>query len=145
LVLPAVKGQAAMVTYLTRRQRAAIDAALATYLATWEAAWQADGTDYPLIPGGRGDRALLPEPISDRALRKVWPLIEAAAGVESRDRLGFHGARRSWADDIEEGEGLDTVTAAGGWSRRETPETLYVSRRKYGHLEKARKRREREP
>lgn len=144
LVLPAVKGQDPMVTYLTHRERAAVDAALATYLAEWEAQWQAEQVDYPLIPGGRTDRMLLPEPISDKALRKVWPALEKAAGIESRSRRTFHGVRRSWSDDIEESEGLDTVTAAGGWSRRETVEGIYLSKRRFGHLEKARRRREKD-
>ena len=78
----------------------------------------------------------------DRALRKMWVRLERAAKVPALPRRAFHGVRRSWADDIEAAHGLDTVTAAGGWSRRETPEQVYVSRRKYGHLERARKRRE---
>ncbi|HEX7048717.1 MAG TPA: hypothetical protein VF188_00790 [Longimicrobiales bacterium] len=59
-------------------------------------------------------------------------------------RRTFHGVRRAWSDDIEESKGLDTVTAAGGWSRRETPEALHISKRHVGHLEGARRRRERE-
>lgn len=144
LVLPAVKGQDAMVTYLTLRERAAIDAALLTYLSEWEAQWQAEGVDYPLVPGGRTDREIAPEPITDTALRKEWRRIEKAAGIAKRARRTFHGVRRSWSDDIEEGEGLDTVTAAGGWSRRETVEGIYLSKRRFQHLERARKRRERE-
>lgn len=144
IALPAVKGQEEMVTFLTARQRAALTAAVATYPPQWEVDWLERRTDYPLIPGGRTDHKMVPEPISDTALRHLWTRLEKKAEVPRRARLAFHGARRSWADDIEEAEGLDTVTAAGGWSRRETPEELYVSRRKYGHLEKARKRRERE-
>lgn len=143
LVLPAMKGQDAHVTFLTARQRAALDTALDGFLAPWEAEWQAEGKDYPLVPGGRLDRGqLVREPITDRALRKMWVRLERAAKVPALPRRAFHGVRRSWADDIEAAHGLDTVTAAGGWSRRETPEQVYVSRRKYGHLERARKRRE---
>lgn len=143
IVLPPVKGQEPMVTYLTAREREAIDAAMATYLAEWEAEWQEHGTDYPLIPGGRTDREILPEPISDAGLRKEWPKLERAAGIKSKDRRTFHGVRRSWSDDIEETEGLDTVTAAGGWSRRETVEGIYLSKKRFSHLEKARIKRER--
>lgn len=143
LVLPAVKGQEPMVTYLTARERRAVDAALASYLAPWEAEWQDSGANYPLLPGGRSDRELIREPISDTALRKVWPDLEAAAEVENRPRRLFHALRRAWTDDIEETEGLDTTTAAGGWSRRETVEGIYLSKRRYGHLERARRRRER--
>lgn len=143
LLFAAVKGQDAMLTYLTVRQRGALDAALAGYLADWETAYQQNSKDYPLIPGGRLDRKITAEPISDRALRKLWPLIEDAADIPHRSRRAFHGSRRAWADDIEESLGIGTVTAAGGWSRQETPESLYVSKRKYGHLERARVQRER--
>lgn len=144
LVLPAVKGQDIMVTYLTRRQREAIEEALRTYLADWEAEWLENGTDYPLLPAGRIDRdELTREPISDTALRRVWPKLEKRAGVESKPRRLFHAVRRSWADDISQSEGLDTATAAGGWSRRDTVEGIYVSRIKYSHLERARQRRAR--
>lgn len=144
IMLPAVKGQEPMLTYLTARERRALDAALASYLAEWEAEWQGDGTDYPLVPGGRTDsRGLLNrQPITDAALRRVWPRLEKAARVPRKARRTFHGVRRAWADDIEAGEGLDTVTAAGGWSKRDTPEQLYISKRRYSHLERARRRRE---
>ncbi|HEY8535075.1 MAG TPA: hypothetical protein VIL25_01450 [Vicinamibacterales bacterium] len=140
LVLPAVKKQRPMVTFLTSAQRRELDSALAGYLATWEAEYQA-GTreDYPLIPGGYIDRGeLLPEPISDTALRKTLHEIERAAGVARRPRRGFHGFRRAWVDLIDSVAGLDTATAAGGWSRRELVEGVYVSPRRWEHLARAR-------
>lgn len=144
IVLPAVKGQEEHVTYLTRRQREAVDEALRTYLAAWEAEWQENGTDYPLLPGGRLDRnQLTREPIGDRSLRYLWVELEELAKVETRPRRGFHAARRAWADDLVATEGLDTATAAGGWSRRETVEGIYVSKIKHAHLERARLQRER--
>jgi len=140
IVLPAVKRQRPMVTFLTAAQRRELDAALAGYLAEWEAEYQA-GTrsDYPLIPGGYIKRgALLPEPISDTALRRTLKEMEKAAGVERRERRGFHGFRRAWVDAIDSAAGLDTATAAGGWSRRELVEGVYVSPRRWEHLERAR-------
>jgi hypothetical protein len=149
LQLPGVKGQAPMLLGLTKRQRAAVNEALATYLAPWEAQYRAgELKDYPLLPGERGgDRGpseLMMQPISDTALRKTWKKLHTLAKVEPRERLGFHGSRRSWSDAIEQAEGLDTVTAAGGWSRRETVEGIYLSATKYHHIERARRRRERE-
>lgn len=143
---PGMKRQAPMLTFLTRRERAALDVALATYLAPWEAEYQEKGTDYPLLPSGRLDHAhgaLERRPISDRALRSMWPRLEEAAAVETKPRRVFHGSRRLWADEIEQTEGLDTATHAGGWSRRETVEEVYISRRRYPHLERARQATER--
>lgn len=143
LSLPKVKGQPAMLTALTQRQRKALDEALRTYLAEWETVYLETGEDYPLIPGGRMDRGeLVKEPISDEGVREKWVKLEEAAGIPTLRRRAFHGSRRAWSDDIFETEGLDTLTAAGGWSRSETPEGIYLSKAKYSHIERARKRRE---
>lgn len=144
LVLGAVKGQDPMVIFLSAEERAEIDAALASYLAPWEAEYQAgERTDYPLIPGGRIDRGELEdEPISDTALRTMLHTIEKAAGVEHRDWRGFHGFRRSWVDEMDEKVGTDTAAHAGGWSDTDMVTGTYVSRVRYGHLERARKAKE---
>jgi hypothetical protein len=140
LVLPAVKRQRPMVTFLTAAQRRELDSALEGYLAEWEAEYRAgQRRDYPLIPGGylrRGE--MLPEPISDTALRKTLQRLERAAGIPRRERRGFHGFRRAWVDVMDAHAGLDTATAAGGWSRRELVEGVYVSPRRWEHLARAR-------
>lgn len=143
LQLPAVKGQHAMLTALTHRQKIEMRLALETYLAPWEKEFQETGTDYPLIPGGREDQPIR-QPISDEALREMWAELEAMAEIPRKARRAFHGSRRSWSDDIYEGEGLDTLTAAGGWSNSRTPESTYLSRAKYSHVERARQRREKD-
>lgn len=142
LRLPAVKGQGAMLTALTKRQRHAVTMSINTFLAPLEDAWRESGVDYPLLPGEGWSRGLGGDPISDTALRRTWKKLEAKAGIEEKERRAFHGSRRSWSDDIFESEGLDTVASAGGWARRETPESIYLSRQKYGHIDRARKRRE---
>lgn len=141
LLLPGVKGQGAMLIALTHRQLVELRLALATYLAPWEAEYEKSKTDYPLIPGGSEDDPVR-EPISDTALRKVWARLEASAGIERKARRAFHGSRRSWSDEIYETEGLDTLAAAGGWSKRDTPEAVYISKAKYTHIDRARQRRE---
>jgi integrase len=143
LALPKVKGQPAMLTALTRRQREALDVALAGYLAALESAWLENGTDYYLIPGGNV-KAITASPITDNALRHMWAKLEEAAEIPKVKRRAFHGSRRAWSDDIHEHEGLETLTAAGGWTKSETPESIYLSKAKYSHIERARKRRERE-
>lgn len=146
LMLPAVKKQAPMLVYLTRRERAAIERALGSYLAKWEAQYQADELeDYPLLPGGRIDRdEMTMEPIGDRALRYEWKVLEKAADVETKPRRAFHGIRRAWVKKVEEGSDIETVTHAGGWSRREIVESTYVPKRRFQHLERAREIMEKE-
>lgn len=144
LVLPGVKGQAALPVPLTRRERAAIDRALAGYLAEWEAEYQANGTDYPLIPGGRSDRELIREPMSDRALRYTWADMEKAAGVPTLSRRAFHGARRSWVDRMRRKIGTDATAHAGGWSDTDMVDHVYGSAHDYEILERAREAREAE-
>jgi integrase len=142
LILPAVKRQRPMLTLLTQRCRDAVGVALESYLAPWEAEHQsAERLDYPLLPGGHVDR-LEDEPISDTALRKLWPKIEAAAKVPTKPRRTFHGVRRMWADAVREGAGIDATAHAGGWSSREMVESVYVSPRRWDDLEAARKVRE---
>lgn len=147
IVLPAVKGQKPMLTLLTARQRAAVDRALATYLAPWEAEWQESRKDYPLLPSDRGSdrgpRPLVRRPISDTALRRTWAKMETASKVPPRDRLAFHGIRRSWSDDVNQKAGFDAMASAGGWSDRRTPEKIYLSV-DYEGIESARKARESE-
>lgn len=141
--LPKVKDQPPMLTALTQRQRKALDTALEGYLSESEKEWLEHGTDYYLIPGGPMKR-LEAKPITDNALRKMWFNLEEKAGLSRVSRRGFHGSRRAWSDDIFEAEGLDTLAAAGGWTKTETPESIYVNKQKYTHIEKARKHREKD-
>lgn len=143
LILPAVKRQKPMLTLLTERSRAAINAALDSYLEPWESEYGARSReDYPLLPGGRTDRDLEPDPISDTAIRRLWPKIEARADVPTKPRRTFHGVRRMWADEVSRKAGLDTTAHAGGWSSRDMVEDVYVSPRRWDDLERARKIRE---
>jgi hypothetical protein len=142
LMLPGVKHQLPMLIALTARARAALDAALAGYLAPWEAENQETGADYPLIPGGRVDRGLIREPISDKGLRKAWPKLEKLAGVPTLSRRVFHGGRRSWVDQMVEAIGTDAASAAGGWSDSDMVTDVYASPRQYGLIERARKAQE---
>lgn len=147
IMLGLVKGQEPMLVAFTKRVRAAMDTALRTYLADWEAKYQAgELEDYPLFPGDRGGdhgpRPLLMEPISDTALRETWAKLQEDAGIPARERLALYGSRRNWSDDIFENEGLDTLASAGGWSNRDTPEKIYISKARYAHIERARQHRE---
>lgn len=143
LILPAVKRQRPMLTLLTARSRAAVDAALDSYLEPWESEYHAGSReDYPLLPGGRTDREIEDDPISDKALRKVWPKIEAKAKVATKPRRIFHAVRRMWADEVNKHAGLDTTAHAGGWSSRDMVEDVYVSPRRWDDLERAREIRE---
>lgn len=149
LLLPGVKRQRPMLVYLTERQRAEIDAAIGSYLATWEAEWEADGADYPLIPGGRlTNRGRLDmarierEAVSYETLWGVLKQVETAAGVEQKPKRAFHGLRRAWADITRQEIGSDAAAAAGGWSRRETFDNIYVSPIKHADLKRAREARE---
>lgn len=144
LILPAMKRQRPMLTLLTERAREAIDAALEGYLSPWEAEYQGgERKDYPLIPGGRLDRdELEDEPISDTALRKLWPDIEARAKVPTKPRRIFHAVRRAWVDEMVGKIGLDGTAHAGNWSSRDMVEGVYVSPRRWTDLEAARQTRE---
>lgn len=142
LMLPGVKHQRDMLLPLTRRAREAIDAAIVSYLAPWEAEYQDGGADYPLIPGGRTDRELLREPISDNGLRKLWPKMEQLAGVPKLPRRVFHGGRRSWVDEMRDAIGVDATAHAGGWGDTDMVQNVYSSPRRYADLERARRARE---
>ena len=138
LLLPGVKKQAPMLTYLSARTRAELDAAFTGYLAEREAAYQQDGTDYYLLPGGDDARGLTYKPLTYNALRSMLVDAEVKAEVPRRAKRALHGFRRAWADAINDAVGLDTTQHAGGWHNRETVET-YLSPVKYGHLERARR------
>lgn len=110
---------------LSRRQRAAVDHALATWLSELERAYQARVIDdYCLFPGGiLGACARLPQgerPIDRSSLRRWLKGLEAAAGVRHLAGRGLHGMRRFLANEAERlvraGE-LDerTADALGGW------------------------------
>lgn len=160
LNLRALKGQKSGLILLTFRERLELVRAIwkaneggvwvPGYLSELEERYQAAGVDFPLIPGGylrqgivRVDSLGAYRPTSYNA---VWTWLrdaEKRAGIQHRDWRAFHGLRRAWSDYVHEEEGLDVLTEAGHWSSRDTPEGIYIERRKHGHLAKARQATER--
>ena len=146
-LLPAMKGQGRVLTYLTVAQRAALDEALATYLAPLEARWLADGADYPLIPGGRIPRSGAFRgrvgSISNKAMEKWLRRAEKLAEVPHVARRGWHGIRRGWTDQTwDETESIDAVVAGGGWSDDEMVRGTYASRERLRLLARVRQAQE---
>ncbi|MGH7468711.1 MAG: hypothetical protein ACRENP_12205 [Longimicrobiales bacterium] len=150
-LLAALKGQARMLTYLTLRQRIEIVRAtwmrwngvrwVPGFLSVLEGQWNALGADYPLVPGGhlsRDGMAATSKPVSGNTALRWLREAEEAAGVPRIARRKWHGIRRAWSDYTHASTDLDVVTAAGGWSRRETVEEIYLSRVRLGHLERSR-------
>jgi hypothetical protein len=150
---PALKGQESPLHLLTAFERRELEVAFGGYLRELEAAWQEAGTDYPLFPGARiGDKTEqvvgLTQPGAYRAVsdkntqRWLWE-AEERAGVEHVQGRAYHGIRRTVADLLFEELGLDGVTAAMGWSSRNTPEQIYLDKRRMGHRVGAREAMER--
>jgi len=157
MLLPALKHQDRVLTYLTLDQR--IEFVRATwkrwnglrwvdgFLSSLEARWRARGEDYPLIPGGRIPRSGVFRralaPASYGALNNWLREAEAKAGIEHIDGRAWHSFRRAWADFTEREEGLDVTTTAGGWKSSEMPEHVYTERQKHHRLARSRDAQER--
>ena len=147
VVLPPLKGQAAVLVLLTSWQRAEIDAYLAGFLSELEAAWQADGTDYPLFPSLRKaegtPRAGRPFRHVPRKTTGTWlHEAERIAGIPHVRGRGWHGLRRAGSDYLYEEIGLQGLTTAVGWSSTKTPEGIYIDRTRMPERVRARQAQE---
>lgn len=147
--LPPLKGQEEEpLIFLTAFSRREIDKALSGYLADLEARYQADGVDYPMLPGARIQDARprvvrVGQSGADRPLGasnlKTWMArAEERAGVRHVSYRLWHGLRRFWTDRVEEAAGLDVAAVAGSWADRTMVERVYRRKSQYGKLEKAR-------
>lgn len=158
---PALKGQLPPLHLLTAFQRREIELALSGYLRHLEERWETEGLDYPLFPGGQlleGEAGLVIEVNQPRAYTSIgekttqrWLVAaEKMAGVEHIEGKGYHGIRRAVSDFLYEELGLDGLTTAMGWSSRDTPEKIYIDRRRMRDRNRAReamekKRRDQSP
>lgn len=153
-----VKGQDPRAWPLTRFQREELFAAMVGYDAPetgeWrtgylrglELRWLAEGVDYPLFPGRRlrsavkrTDLASSYRYVSSPQLRDWLAQAETLAGLPHVEYLSMHGIRRAISDFLEEEVGLGVLTAAGGWMNQATPERVYLDRKRYAKLDRARR------
>lgn len=153
-LFPALKGQRATLHLLTAFERRELEIAFTGYLRELEAAYQAgELADYPLFPGARlrdkaekvvGLRQGGSLRCADATVITEWLRdAEALAKVEHVRGRGYHGIRRSVSDLLLEELGLDGLTVAMGWSTRNTPEQIYVDRRRMPDRVRAREAMER--
>lgn len=138
------------VVHLTRKQREAVDRALAGYLAPLESM----AIDYPLFPAGKlaGRKAVggetkggvrrgytmegselhaRPEqaeaaPIGASILDDWFREAEQLAGVEHVPGRSWYGLRRVFLDKaVEEGLSKEALMEHGGWADTQVPEQIY--------------------
>jgi hypothetical protein len=137
LKLPAMKGGRPPLIFLTARQRAEIDKALAGPLRELEARYQATGKDYPLFPRVRlrgpalarpfnPDAAGAYEPLGAEGMDKLLREAEKQAGVVHRRWRGWHAFRRVASHAIAERVGKEATSDALGWVGTEMLDTTYM-------------------
>lgn len=124
------KGQPGVPHLLTSFEHREIQLALATWLSPLEDRWQADGIDFPFIPGeefpAKGKftpgRVGSTTPISYKSTKDWLHKAEDVAKVKRVPGRGLHGIRRAWVSLTRVGIGIDATQHEGGWSSRETVE-----------------------
>ncbi len=144
ILYPALKGQDAVLHFLTEFERREIEMALTTHLSELERRYQEEGVDYPLFPAARmyprakAERLPIP-PSRDGAYRAIGPGIterwladaERLAGVDHVEGRLWHGWRRLASDVVFRAAGLGAVTTAMGWKSQRTPEQIYIEDEKH--------------
>jgi hypothetical protein len=123
----------------TSPQRVEIFRLIAEHYAEAERKYQEDGTDYPLVPGGTERAIDMTACASDTMLRDDLDELFAKAGIPKRkgDWMGFHAARRGFADVILSKEGLESASAGLGHNSMNTTK-IYVGEYDHGRISRNR-------
>lgn len=146
--LPPLKGQDEPLIFLSAFARREVEKALTGYLRHLEERYQAEGVDYPMVPGARIgdakeqvvrlDQGGAMRTMGETKVKDWLQQAEAKAKVKHVEYRGWHGLRRLWTDRVEGKAGLDVAAVAGTWADRSMVERIYRRKSQYGKLAQAR-------